>query len=136
MKSLQQILSEALVNERGNNPISKERLNQAIAGAKDMSVEKYHNLLNADETVKRIAKEAKINNKKIIMAALGYVDASIEDMAEEDRKNWIENMNGWLNDDFPEVFGEYLEEDLGMDEDKVAGLDLRAIADAIAGLFQ
>ena len=80
-------------------------------------------------------KASGVNDKKIIKAALAFVEASLEGIIEEYGDEAKEQIIQWLHDDFVESFGEYLEDELDMDDDEVEGMDLRGVADAIADLF-
>ena len=93
--------------------------------------------LTSKQSINKVMSKTGIKDKDIINHAFSYVTASIDAIIDEfaDENNAPEIVTGWLQEDFPDVFREYLEEEVGMDEDKIESVSMRAIADAIADLI-
>lgn len=94
--------------------------------------------LTSKQSISKVMSKTGIKDKDIINHAFLFVTASIDAVFDEYGEygdTAPEMIVGWLHDDFPEFFSEYLEDEVDMSEDEIESVNMRAIADAIAELI-
>lgn len=116
MKTLDKFLKESLVTE---SDLYKQILKT----------------LTSKQSISKVMSKTGIKDKDIINHAFLFVTASIDAVFDEYGDKAPEMIVGWLHDDFPEFFSEYLEDEVDMSEDEIESVNMRAIADAIADLI-
>ena len=91
--------------------------------------------LTSKQSINKVMSKTGIKDKNIINHAFLFVTASVDAVFDEYEDKAPEMIVGWLHDDFPEYFSEYLEDEVDMDEDEIESIDMRAIGAAIADLI-